>query len=335
MPKSTDKSQKSAGKPSGGKGEQSMLKEVLSWVEVIVIAVALAFFIDNVIIINATVPSGSMEKTIMTHSRVLGTRFAYWKSSPKRGDIVVFRYPIDDALGKNTHYIKRIIGLPGEKVEKSLVILNDSRRPREIEWVWKAGGTKKSGKVTVQPGGRADIPIAFAASADTTTIAAGFRCAATGWKSSDKFSLNLLPAKAKAKVSSKVFLFDPEGTAAPVLAAIGVRIVDASATRPGKGDILVVGRNAFQKLPFSFAETVGSGVKVVVLEQDAATLKKMGFRLQEHGLRNLFAATGDFAGLDMTDWRTAASCRRFFPRSPPRATSCRSSMAASISSTLR
>ena len=117
MPKSTDKSQKSAGKPSGGKGEQSMLKEVLSWVEVIVIAVALAFFIDNVIIINATVPSGSMEKTIMTHSRVLGTRFAYWKSSPKRGDIVVFRYPIDDALGKNTHYIKRIIGLPGEKVE--------------------------------------------------------------------------------------------------------------------------------------------------------------------------------------------------------------------------
>ena len=68
MPKSTDKSQKSAGKPSGGKGEQSMLKEVLSWVEVIVIAVALAFFIDNVIIINATVPSGSMEKTIMTHS---------------------------------------------------------------------------------------------------------------------------------------------------------------------------------------------------------------------------------------------------------------------------
>ena len=55
MPKSTDKSQKSAGKPSGGKGEQSMLKEVLSWVEVIVIAVALAFFIDNVIIIKVRV----------------------------------------------------------------------------------------------------------------------------------------------------------------------------------------------------------------------------------------------------------------------------------------
>ncbi|MSS16057.1 signal peptidase I [Lachnospiraceae bacterium Oil+RF-744-WCA-WT-11] len=116
-----------------------MLKEVLSWVEVIVIAVALAFFIDNVIIINATVPSGSMEKTIMTHSRVLGTRFAYWKSSPKRGDIVVFRYPIDDALGKNTHYIKRIIGLPGEKVEiKEGAVYIDGKKLEEsyINGTW-------------------------------------------------------------------------------------------------------------------------------------------------------------------------------------------------------
>ena len=139
MPKSTDKSQQSAGGASGGKGEQSMLKEVLSWVEVIVIAVALAFFIDNVIIINATVPSGSMEKTIMTHSRVLGTRFAYWKSSPKRGDIVVFRYPIDDALGKNTHYIKRIIGLPGEKVEiKEGAVYIDGKKLEEsyINGTW-------------------------------------------------------------------------------------------------------------------------------------------------------------------------------------------------------
>ena len=117
MSDTKDQKQPSDGQPSGGNGEKSVMKEVLGWVEVIVIAVALAFFIDNVIIINATIPSGSMEKTIMTHSRVLGTRFAYWGSSPKRGDIVVFRYPIDDALGKNTHYIKRIIGLPGETVE--------------------------------------------------------------------------------------------------------------------------------------------------------------------------------------------------------------------------
>ena len=58
--------------------ETSLKAEILSWVEVIVIAVVLALFIDNFIIINATVPSGSMEQTIMTGSRVLGTRFSYW-----------------------------------------------------------------------------------------------------------------------------------------------------------------------------------------------------------------------------------------------------------------
>ena len=77
------------------KKETTLAAEILSWVEVIVVAVVLALLIDGFIIINATVPSGSMEKTIMTGDRVLGTRFAYWFSAPKRGDIVVFRYPVD------------------------------------------------------------------------------------------------------------------------------------------------------------------------------------------------------------------------------------------------
>ena len=52
--------------------------EVLGWVEAIALAVILALFIDNFIIINATIPSGSMEKTSMTGDRVLGLRFSYW-----------------------------------------------------------------------------------------------------------------------------------------------------------------------------------------------------------------------------------------------------------------
>lgn len=126
-----------AGKPSGVKA--ALLWLFNSWIGVIIIAVILAFFIDNVIIINATVPSGSMEKTIMTHSRVLGTRFSYWFSDPKRGDIVVFRYPIDHALGKNTHYIKRIVGLPGDTVEVrkgSLYINGEKYEEDYINGTW-------------------------------------------------------------------------------------------------------------------------------------------------------------------------------------------------------
>ncbi len=124
---------------TGNKKETSLKAEIISWIEVIVIAVVLALFIDNVIIINATVPSGSMETTIMTGDRVLGLRFSYWFSDPKRGDIVVFKYPIDDALGENTKFIKRIVGLPGETVEikKGAVYINGEKLQEDyINGTW-------------------------------------------------------------------------------------------------------------------------------------------------------------------------------------------------------
>lgn len=98
-------------------GGNSVIKEVLSWVEVIVVAIALALLLNNFIIINARVPSGSMENTIQPGDRLLGLRLTYLWSEPQRGDIVVFRYPIDEAQGHKTNFIKRIIGLPGETVE--------------------------------------------------------------------------------------------------------------------------------------------------------------------------------------------------------------------------
>lgn len=88
------------------------IKDLLSWVLTIAAAVLLALFLNNVVIINARIPSGSMENTIMTGDRVIGLRFAYNKSDPKRGDIIIFRYP-DDETEK---YVKRVIGLPGETV---------------------------------------------------------------------------------------------------------------------------------------------------------------------------------------------------------------------------
>lgn len=126
----------SSEKNQDAKGEKSMIKEVLSWVEVVVIAIVLALFINHVIIINATVPSGSMEKTIMTHSRVLGTRFAYWgDKAPQRGDIVVFYYPIDKAQGKKTNFIKRVIGLPGETVEIKEGVVYIDGQPLEEDYI--------------------------------------------------------------------------------------------------------------------------------------------------------------------------------------------------------
>lgn len=89
------------------------LREFLSWVKVVVIAVAIAFFLTNVVIINATVPSSSMEDTIQIGDRLFGFRLQYKLfGDPQRGDIIIFKYPVDES----ENFIKRVIGLPGETV---------------------------------------------------------------------------------------------------------------------------------------------------------------------------------------------------------------------------
>lgn len=66
-------------------------EEIISWIKMIVVAVIAAFIINSFIIINATIPSGSMENTIMTGDRIIGLRLSYMFSKPERGDVVVFK----------------------------------------------------------------------------------------------------------------------------------------------------------------------------------------------------------------------------------------------------
>ena len=102
---------------------KKILHEVLEWVITTIGAFAIAIFISFFIIVNAKVPTSSMEKTIMTGDRVLGLRLAYVFSEPERGDVVIFKYPDNEKI----LYIKRIIGMPGDKVEikEGKVFIND------------------------------------------------------------------------------------------------------------------------------------------------------------------------------------------------------------------
>ncbi len=111
--------------------EKSAVREVLSWLITILLAVLAALVIKNFIIINANIPSGSMENTIMEGDRIFGFRLAYHDKAPKRGDIVIFKYPDDE----EENYIKRVIGLPGETVliRDAKVYINGSPVPLEEE----------------------------------------------------------------------------------------------------------------------------------------------------------------------------------------------------------
>ena len=108
-------------------------KEVFSWVRMFAIVIIVVFVLTQFIIINAKIPSGSMENTIMTHDRLIGFRFAYWFDEPQRGDIILFEYPVDE----KQIYIKRVIGLPGETVEirDGKVYIDDSDTPLDEPYV--------------------------------------------------------------------------------------------------------------------------------------------------------------------------------------------------------
>lgn len=120
-----------------------MRKEVVSWVRMFVIVIAVVFVLTQFVIINVRVPSGSMENTIMTKDRLIGFRFSYWFDEPQRGDIILFSYPVDE---KQT-YIKRVIGLPGETVEirDGKIYIDGSTEPLEEDylketWTWENDG---------------------------------------------------------------------------------------------------------------------------------------------------------------------------------------------------
>ena len=106
--------------------KRSFKREAFSWIACIVVTILLTEFILNFVIINANIPSGSMENTIMTNDKLIALRTSYWFNDPKRGDIIIFKYPDDET----EWFIKRVIALPGETVlvKDGKVYINGSKK---------------------------------------------------------------------------------------------------------------------------------------------------------------------------------------------------------------
>ncbi len=111
---------------------------------VVVMVILIRFFIGEV----RWIPSGSMNPTLVEGDRIIVERFSRFFSTPKRGDIMVFYPPatklsrkplpllsrLTGILCKDVAYIKRVVGLPGEKIEikfekdsSAYVYINDKK----------------------------------------------------------------------------------------------------------------------------------------------------------------------------------------------------------------
>ncbi|MER8882718.1 signal peptidase I [Mesorhizobium sp. M0816] len=124
-------------KKSGGLGET---------VSVIVQALLLALVIRTLLFQPFSIPSGSMRPTLLEGDYLFVTKWSYgfsryslpfgpnifsdriWGSEPKRGDVVVFKFPPDPSVD----YIKRVVGLPGDKIQvkDGQLFINDVGVPR-------------------------------------------------------------------------------------------------------------------------------------------------------------------------------------------------------------
>lgn len=90
-------------------GARRMILDVL---ETLILSVVL-FLGINAISARIRVESISMQPNLYAGDFVIVNKLAYKLGVPQRGDIIVFRYPPDPT---QTPYIKRVIGLPGDKI---------------------------------------------------------------------------------------------------------------------------------------------------------------------------------------------------------------------------
>ncbi|HIT68326.1 MAG TPA: signal peptidase I [Candidatus Aphodomonas merdavium] len=89
-----------------------IVREVLSWIELIAIAAGLAFLIHTFIFQPVRVDGPSMSYTLLDDEYMIVTKYDYWLGEPERFDVVICRYP---GRGR-TNFVKRLVGLPGDTV---------------------------------------------------------------------------------------------------------------------------------------------------------------------------------------------------------------------------
>lgn len=116
-------------------------------IKTVVYAILIAIVIRTLWFEPFKIPSGSMYPTLYVGDYLFVSKYTYgyskhslpwsvplfegriWKDAPKRGDIVVFKYPRDN----RTDFIKRVIGLPGDKIklENGRLFINGKKIERE------------------------------------------------------------------------------------------------------------------------------------------------------------------------------------------------------------
>ena len=125
---------------------KKVLKEILSTSLYLLIVLCLTYVVIHFVGQRTQVIGGSMETTLSENDNLIVDKLTYRFREPKRFDIVVFPFQYE----KDTYYIKRIIGLPGETIfidEEGNIFIDDELL------------TESYGKEIIKDAGRAYEPV--------------------------------------------------------------------------------------------------------------------------------------------------------------------------------
>ena len=144
---------------TGAKRKEGGIAET---VRVIFHALIIALIIRTFLFQPFNIPSGSMKETLLVGDYLFVSKYTYgysrysipfspplfsgriWEGTPVRGDIVVFRLPKDDS----TDYIKRVIGLPGDRIQMLEGVLHINGEPVKRERVEDFIENEEGGRTT-------------------------------------------------------------------------------------------------------------------------------------------------------------------------------------------
>ena len=200
---------------------------------------------------------------------------------------------------------KRHLYRPGETVRKTLVILNDRRVPATVLYcAWFTPARAKDatlvaeGAIEVPAGGRRDVPVSFVLpeDADGGKLTAGFNY--YGFygltaAQTDAFAVRAVRPPKRGDPPEKLLLYDPKGLTKATFDRLGIDYEETDLSKPLPPRArLVVGRESltpalYRRRLLQVFDTFTFG-RVLVFEQTAETLSAIGFRVQEHGLRQVF-----------------------------------------------
>jgi signal peptidase I len=145
---------------------------IVETVKVIVQALLIAVVVRTVLFQPFNIPSGSLVPTLLVGDYLFVSKYTYgyskhsmpfspdlfsgriWASEPKRGDIAVFKLPKDNS----TDYIKRVIGLPGDRIQVINGVLQINGQPVKRERVEDFETTDERGRTMRVPQYRETLP---------------------------------------------------------------------------------------------------------------------------------------------------------------------------------